>query len=102
MRAYESERMRQKIEADREANAAISKDELQQRMRELKTFRQQAKLTRAAVPVQVVRPKPKAAIQKLNVPKPKKPAAQQGPVILVQPEGAPVVISPPPSGSPSQ
>ena len=102
MRAYESERMRQKIEADREANAAISKDELRQRMRELKTFRQQAKLTRAAIPVQVVRPKPKAAIQKLNVPKPKKPAAQQGPVILVQPEGAPVVISPPPSGSPSQ
>jgi AsmA family/AsmA-like C-terminal region len=102
MRAYESERMRQRIEADREANAAISKDELRQRMRELKTFRQQAKLTRAAVPVQVVRPKPKAAIQKLNVPKPKKPAAPKGPVILVQPEGAPVVISPPPSGSPSQ
>ena len=100
MRAYESERLRLRIEAERAANAEINKDELRQRQRQLRIFRQQAKLERVNIPVPPEKPRATMEPRKPERAKPK--TARAAPVILVKPEGAPVVISDPPSGSPSQ
>ncbi len=94
MRALEAERLRQQIEAERAANADISKSELRQRLREVRTHRRLARLTAAPQP----KPKP---VQPASVRTPPKPAPS-GPVILVQPKGAPVVISAEPDAPPSQ
>lgn len=96
MRVLEAERLRQKIESERAANLEINKSELKQRVREIRVLRRLARLDRASGDVPPpAKPKPK------QVAKPAAPAKPKvaGPLILVQPEGAPVIISAPPSPS---
>ncbi len=92
MRVLEAERLRQQIEAERAANADINKSEVKQRLREIRIYRRLARVT-SAVP-----PKPKPVQQAATRPEP----LSQGPVILVQPEGAPVMMSPDSGAAPSQ
>jgi hypothetical protein len=97
MRVIEAERLRRQIEAERAANADINKSETKQRLRELRTYRRLSRLSQAQEkpkPVETVRSEPRP----VPPPRPAKPE----PVILVQPETAPVIISPPPGSSPSQ
>ncbi len=102
VRAYEAELLRQRIEAERAANAEISKAELKQRVREIRVMRQLAKLERARPQLETAPPPPpKPRAQKPQPARPKSPQTV-GPVILAKPEDAPVVISAPPSASPSQ
>jgi hypothetical protein len=92
MRVLEAERLRRQIEAERAANAEMNKSEIRQRQREIRTYRRLARVT--AVP----QPKPKPVQPASARPKP----APIGPVILDQPEGAPVIISAEPGAPPSQ
>lgn len=87
LQAMEAARLRRQIEAERAANAEINKDEIRQRQRELKTWR---RLAQSGGPVKAAAPSPQK----------KQPA--EGPVILVKPKGAPVIISPEPGSPPSQ
>ncbi|WP_290545107.1 AsmA family protein [Aestuariivirga sp.] len=97
MQVMEAGRLRRQIEAERAANTEINKQEMRQRLREIKTWRKAADAG-AAKPVfgqnndaAPTRPSP-------IIRKPPKP----GPVILANPPGAPVIISPPPDQSFSQ
>lgn len=89
MQVARADRLRRQIEAERAANAELNKLETRQRLRELRTWRRMARLAEAPE-----EPAPK--------PKPQRRSEPIGPVILVQPEGAPVVISEPPGSSPNQ
>ena len=91
MRVVEAERLRQLLEEERAANAEINKSEMKQRLREIRVFKRLARLTSAVTPPA----KPAAA-------KPRPEPQLRGPVVLAKPEGAPLVISPPPGDSPSQ
>ena len=95
MRVIAAERLRAKLEAERAANAEISKGELKQRAREIRVFRRQARLS-TATPKPKPEPPAQVAAQPALVPVP------QTPVILAEPEGAPVAISPEPGAAPSQ
>jgi uncharacterized protein involved in outer membrane biogenesis len=99
MQVMEADRLRRQIEAERAANAEINKQEIRQRLRELKTWRKLSSAAAAAPPGP-------APVQKTEAPPAAKPAParkpQVGPVILVQPRGAPAVISPPPNAPFSQ
>ncbi|MCB1379445.1 MAG: AsmA family protein [Alphaproteobacteria bacterium] len=102
MRVLEAELLRQRLEAERAANAEINKAELKQRVREVRVLRQIARAERAAASrsgATEAPPKPKP--QSRPPPKPRQ-TPPPGPVIIEQPEGAPVLISPAPSSSPSQ
>ncbi|MCA3556313.1 AsmA family protein [Aestuariivirga sp.] len=97
MQVMAADRLRRQIEAERAANAEINKQEMRQRMREIRTWRRTAD-ARGSRPVfgqnndaAPTRPSP-------NIRKPPKP----GPVILANPPGAPVIISPPPDKAFSQ
>jgi hypothetical protein len=92
MRVLEAERLRRQIEAERAANAEMNKSEIRQRQREIRTYRRLARVTAAP------QPKPKPVQPASARPKP----APIGPVILDQPEGAPVIISAEPGAPPSQ
>jgi hypothetical protein len=96
MQVMEAERLRRQIEAERAANAEINKQEIRQRLRELKTWR---KVSDTAEPSPVTADSPKPAAPKQ--PQPRKPTTVK-PVILANPPGAPVKISPPPDKSFSQ
>lgn len=124
MQVQEADRLRRQIEAERAANAEINKAEVRQRLRELKVWRRLAKLSEApasgavAPPVKAsaaaepvdAAPKPSGQAVKAVAPAPApapKPKQNRkpkpvGPVILANPPGAPVVISPEPEASPSQ
>ena len=95
MRVIEAERLRVKLEAERAANAEISKGELKQRTRELRVFRRLSRLS-SATPKP--RPETPARVAVQPVPAP----ASRGSVVLVQPEGVPAVISPELGAAPSQ
>ncbi len=97
MQAAEAERLRALIEAERAANAEINKSELRQRAKEIRVYKRLARLSDAAP----AKPKPVRTATEAPKPQPPKPA-EIGPVILAAPEGAPVVISPPPGASPTQ
>jgi uncharacterized protein involved in outer membrane biogenesis len=92
----EAERLRRQIETERAANAEINKGEVKQRLREIRTYRKLARATQRPAPR-----KPPAAQPDTPATLPG-PAAATGPVILANPPGAPVVISPPPGQSPTQ
>ncbi len=87
LQAMEADRLRRQIEAERAANAEINKTEMRQRQRELRTWRRLAQSAAAAKPA---------------APVPQKKPAAEGPVILVKPKTAPVIISPEPGSPPSQ
>lgn len=89
MQVARADRLRRQIEAERAANAEINKTEMRQRLRELRTWRRMARLAETPEPVE-------------QKPRPPRRAEPIGPVILVQPKGAPVVISAPPSSPPNQ
>ena len=91
MRAVEADRLRAKLESERAANADLNKAEMKQRTRELRFYRRLTKPNQAQ--------KQKAQAPPPAPPPPKLPVA---PVILVQPEGAPAIISPKPDASPTQ
>ncbi len=93
VRVAEAERLRKQIETERAANAEISKGELKQRVREIRLYRRLARVTQQAPKKPVAPPKPARVIEE---------AQTVGPVILAKPEGAPVIISPPPGLSPTQ
>ncbi len=101
MQVREADRLRRQIEAERAANAEINKTETRQRLRELRVWRRLAR--QAEAPAANSQPARPAAEAPASAPKPKaskpKPVA---PVILANPPGAPVVISPAPGSSPSQ
>lgn len=101
MRVLEAERLRQKLEAERAANAEINKQELKQRQREIRVLRRMARAEKAAAGAGEPEPPRPKTPKPARPSSPKKPVTA-GPVILEQPEGAPVVITPPPSASPSQ
>jgi len=91
MQVMKADRLRRQIEAERAANAGINKQEIRQRLRELKTWRKAADAAEAK-PVfgqssDAPAPQPSPTVRK-----PPKP----GPLILVKPPSAPVLISPPP------
>lgn len=98
MRVAEAERLRQKIEAERAANAEINKSEVKQRVREIRLYRRLARVTTGAVQ----KPRPQRPVQRQTVNVPPSVNPVQGPLILAEPEGAPVVISAPPGAPPSQ
>ncbi len=112
MQVMEADRLRRQIEAERAANAEINKAEMRQRLRELRTWRKVSSLTNppgaAATPSDAIQPgKPDGAAQPAPprpqpAPSPSRRPARIKPVILANPPGAPVVISPPPGYSPSQ
>lgn len=126
MQVMEADRLRRQIEAERAANTEINKAEVRQRLRELKTWRRLAKqaeapapqaapeTVKAAVatePVEVapmpaapaVKPAaPAAAPAAVQKPKPVKKPKPVEPLILANPPGAPVIISPEPESSPTQ
>jgi DNA-binding protein H-NS len=97
MQVMEADRLRRQIEAERAANAEINKQEMRQRLRELKAWRKMAEASAA---------KPLFGQNADVAAPPARPAAgrrpKPGPVVLVRPPGAPVVISPPPNNPPSQ
>ena len=93
----EAERLRQQIDSERAANAEINKGEMKQRVREIRLYRKLARAAAAAPKPAPVQAKP----VKVAPAEPAKPV-QQGPVVLAQPEGAPVLIATPPGDSPSQ
>lgn len=97
MQAAEAERLRIQIEAERAANAEISKSELKQRMREIRVYKRMARLSEAA-------PKPQAVDRSAAEARNPPPVIPKviGPVVIDAPDGAPVVISPPPGASPTQ
>ena len=97
MQVMEADRLRQQIDAERAANAEINKQEIRQRLRELKTWRKVSDAGDAA-PVSAVSPQPVAP---KPPPQARRPTTVK-PVILANPPGAPVKISPPPNFSPSQ
>ncbi|WP_421694736.1 AsmA family protein [Aestuariivirga sp.] len=121
MAVIEADRLRRRIEAERAANAEMNKAEIRQRLRELRTWRRQARLTEADQPkpaaeVQEVKAQP---VEQVSAPQPPvpppKPAQSRpkpkqlratskpiAPVILANPRGAPVIISAPPGSPPSQ
>jgi hypothetical protein len=81
MRLAAAEKLRQEIESQRAANAEINRNELKQRMRELRVMRRLAKLDQPALESDV------SQIPKVKPPEPK-PAPKpqiQVPVILVPP-----------------
>jgi len=96
MQVMEADRLRRQIEAERAANTEMNKVEIRQRLRELKTWRKVSDASDAA-PGTAVSPQPAAA----KPSQPRKPTTVK-PVILANPPGAPVKISPPPNFSPSQ
>ena len=89
MQVARADRLRRQIEAERAANAEINKLETRQRLREVRTWRRMARLADAPAESE---PKPK----------PQRRSEPVAPIILEQPEGAPVVISAPPSSPPNQ
>ena len=97
MQVMEADRLRRQIEAERAANAEINKQEIRQRLREIRTWRKGVEQgTGKPVSGQSTgeaAPRPAPAVRK---------PAKPGPVILAKPPGAPVVISPPPDKSFSQ
>ena len=98
MQVMAADRLRAQIEAERAANTEINKQEIRQRLREIRTWRKVADAGSAA-PASgqtVETPAPQA-----SSPPTRKPQKVR-PVILTQPPGAPVIISPPPNFSPSQ
>ena len=97
MQVMEADRLRRQIEAERAANAEINKQEIRQRLRELKTWR---KVSDSVEPTPVTAASPKPAVPKPPA-QPRK-ATTVKPVILANPPGAPVKISPPPDKSFSQ
>ena len=98
MRVVEAERLREKIENARSANAGISKDELKQRVREIRVYRQLARASASATRQKRSKPKPPQPAP----PKPVQLPTQEGPLVLANPPGAPVLITPSPFESPSQ
>jgi len=94
MRMVEAERLRQKLEAERAANLEINKSELKQRQREIRIYRRLARLQRASSAPEPAPPVPSKPQRSVTKP--------VQPVILTDPQEAPVVVSPPPSASPSQ
>ncbi len=101
MQVMEADRLRRQIEAERAANAEINKQEIRQRLREVRTWR---RLAEAADAKPVFGQSGDAASQSARPAKPARTAKPRpsGPVILAKPPGAPVVISPPPDKSFSQ
>jgi hypothetical protein len=105
MRVVEAERLRQQLEAERAANLEINKGEVKQRVRELRLYRRMARLSSAPAPQRSPEMKPppfKISIPKRAVSQAESVPVEVGPVIIDKPNGAPVVITPLPGGSPSQ
>ena len=100
MQVMEADRLRRQIDAERAANGEINKIETRQRLRELRTWRRLARLAERTRPAAVQEPVNTAA--EIDRTPARKPAEPVGPVILEQPQGAPVIISPSPDSPPSQ
>lgn len=99
MQVMEADRLRRQIESERAANAEINKQEIRQRLREVKTWRKVSSLNE--VPVAPVQKATAPAKPPPSSPPTRKPTKVK-PVILAKPPGAPVIISPPPDKSFSQ
>ncbi|WP_161957302.1 AsmA family protein [Aestuariivirga litoralis] len=100
MQVMEADRLRRQIEAEHAANAEINKQEIRQRLREVRTWRRLAEAA-AAKPTfgQSGEATPQPAPAR---PAPARKPQKIGPVILAKPPGAPVIVSPPPDRSFSQ
>jgi hypothetical protein len=105
MRVAEAERLRKQIESERAANAEINKNEVKERVREIRVYRRLGRQAQSAPPKPAAAVKPAAPKPAAKAPASSPPRRKQetvGPVILANPKGAPVIISPPPGSSPSQ
>ncbi|MCA3572512.1 MAG: hypothetical protein IOC86_01245, partial [Aestuariivirga sp.] len=102
MQVAAADRLRREIEAERAANAEINRAELRQRQRELRVWRRLARLAENPAAEKPVNASAEAPARPKPQPQPQRKKEPVGPVILVKPPGAPVVISAPPASSPSQ